>query len=591
MTGEYKSDPAPASGADAHGFAPGAHEVPGPDLTSLRPGAQRMSDYRKLGLWRDGTVLDDLRRWRDETPDRTAISARATGHDAGDHHVTYREYARHVERFAAALHALGVRPGQVVAVQLPNWWQVNVLALACARVGAVFAPVMMTIRSRELERILDRLRVGVLVTTDVWEGYEHAAAVAAMAPRLPALRHRAVLGARVAGDETDFARYFQDTPWETTHPMPLDEAEEDPDRVAYVMFTSGTSGEPKGILHSFNTIHSSLVFNTAEAGFPGQDLCDSEDTFFTPHSLNHIVGLGANILLPLLVGGTSAMLDTWEPGNALAWMEETRTTLMGGAPVFISELLAASAESGRSLPTLRFVRCGAAPVPHRLSAEVRAGFGVPLHTGWGMTEIMMGTLTGPEDPEGWAAHSDGRPVPGIEIDLRAEGEIDSENPGRLHVRGAGLCLATLGRDSGELVVMEGQNGGWYDTGDYAVPDGRGGIHLAGRVSDRIGGVFMIPALDVEDTLRTHPAVRDIALVGYPDGTPGGELACAVVVRADGTPPPTLEDLRAHLIAEGMTEWYQPSRIETVPDLPRTATGKVRKELLRRWLRGEAQLEN
>ncbi|MFE5112058.1 AMP-binding protein [Streptomyces sp. NPDC056663] len=548
-----------------------------------------MKDYRELCLWRDETVLDDLRRWRDETPDQTAISARATGHGAGDHHVTYREYAARVERFAAALYALGVRPGQVVAVQLPNWWQVNVLALACARVGAVFAPVMTTIRSRELERILDRLRVCVLVTTDVWDGYEHAEAAADMAPRLSVLRHRVVLGARVADDETDFARHFQDTPWEMTHPMPLDDAHDDPDRVAFVMFTSGTAGDPKGILHSFNTIYSSLVFNTAEAGFSGHDLCDSQDTFFTPHSLNHIVGMAANILLPLFVGGTSAMLDTWEPGNALEWMAETRTTLVGGAPLFMSQLLAASAESGRRLPALRTVRCGAAPIPHQLTADVRAGFGVPLRTCWGMTEVVTGTLTGLEDPEGWAAHSDGRPVPGIEIDLRAEGEIDAENPGELFVRGAGVCLATLGRDSGELVVIEEQDGGWYNTGDYAVPDGRGGIQLAGRVSDRIGGVFMIPVLDVEDTLRKHPAVADIALVGYPDGTPGGEAACAVVVPSDATPPPTLEDLRAYLTAEGMTDWYQPSRIEVVPVLPRTPTGKVRKELLRRWLRGVAEL--
>jgi cyclohexanecarboxylate-CoA ligase len=150
-----------------------------------------------------------------------------------------------------------------------------------------------------------------------------------------------------------------------------------------------------------------------------------------------------------------------------------------------------------------------------------------------------------------------------------------------------VCLATVGRDTGKVVVMADPNDGWYDTGDLAVPDGRGGFTLMGRVADRIGGVFMIPAHDVESGLLGHAGVTDVVLVGYPDDN-AGELACAVVVPAT-SPPVTLDELRKYLIALGMTERYLPSRLELVETLPRNGNGKVRKELLRRWVRGEAAL--
>jgi cyclohexanecarboxylate-CoA ligase len=210
-----------------------------------------------------------------------------------------------------------------------------------------------------------------------------------------------------------------------------------------------------------------------------------------------------------------------------------------------------------------------------------------LLSGWGMTEVGTGTLTRSDDPPDWAAHSDGRPVRAVELDLRSDTEITKDRPGRLYVRGAGVCLATVGRDSGTLTVMAEHDEGWYDTGDLAVPDGRGGIRLMGRAGDRIGGVFMIPVNDVESELLKNPGVEDVALVGYPDGQ-GGELACAVLVPAT-QPPVTLDELRKYLTDEGMTEWYLPSRLEYVESLPRNDNGKVRKELLRRWLVGEASL--
>ncbi|MFB9297357.1 AMP-binding enzyme [Kibdelosporangium philippinense] len=148
--------------------------------------------------------------------------------------------------------------------------------------------------------------------------------------------------------------------------------------------------------------------------------------------------------------------------------------------------------------------------------------------------------------------------------------------GQLFIRGAGVCLATISRDTDDLLVVADHDDGWYDTGDLAEWDGRGGIRVTGRLADRIGGMLMIPVADVESALLDHPMVKDVALIGYPDGC-GGTLAAAVVV-PDG-PPPTLADLRDYLAGLGMTDWYLPSRLDVVTELPRTSLGKVRKNIL------------
>jgi cyclohexanecarboxylate-CoA ligase len=175
------------------------------------------------------TAVGDLRRWRRDIPDSVAITAGCT--DSSIRYITYEEYAQYVERLAGALHELGVGPGQVVAIQLPNWWQTSALVLACARLGAVIAPVATTIRPHELESILAMLRASVCVTVDRWADFDHSAALADIATRLPHLRHRVVLGENVRTGELDFALHFEHMPWEKRHGISLDDPGEDPDQV------------------------------------------------------------------------------------------------------------------------------------------------------------------------------------------------------------------------------------------------------------------------------------------------------------------------------------------------------------------------
>jgi cyclohexanecarboxylate-CoA ligase len=149
------------------------------DVT-IRPAGAATQRFRAAGFWRDSGLMSDLRRWRDETPQATAIIAYRADGEA--RLITYAELAGRVERFAGALYELGVRPGQVVACQLPNWWQTHVLQLATTRLQAVLAPITTIIRPLELQRMLHRVGARVCITVDEWEGFEHAAALQATAP-------------------------------------------------------------------------------------------------------------------------------------------------------------------------------------------------------------------------------------------------------------------------------------------------------------------------------------------------------------------------------------------------------------------------
>jgi len=535
--------------------------------TDVHPAADVARRYRERGFWRDLTPAADLRRWARATPDAVAVAAYRAG--SGMDRMTYREYADRVDRVTAILGELGLGQGDVVTVQLPNWWQLNAVVLACARLGAIAAPVVTSIRARELELMMSRLEPVAYVTTPVWDSYEHSAALGAIADRLPSVKHRIIVDGRAGPGEVDLARRLEEAdPGLAGRGLPA----EDPDRVSVVLFTSGTTGHPKAVLHSFNTLHAGYAALAVRGGL------SSADVLYTPHSVGHVVGQLVANLLPLYLGGQALISEAWEPEAAVRLLEECGVTCVVGAPVFIEAIAHATRRQSLGMPRLRQVIATATAIPDGLAGAVRADLGVALLGGFGMTEIGAASLTSAAgDPPDWAAHSIGRPFDCMEAGLRSEGEASTHNPARLLVRGANVCLATMPRDSGQVSLLAEDGDGWYDTGDLAIPDGRDGLRLVGRAADRIGEVFMIPATDVENALRQHPDISDAALVGY---GPGSSLPCAIVVSQR---PLTLEGVREYLDGIGMTDWYRPTRLELLDQLPRNPTGKIDKHYLRTWL--------
>ncbi|GAA5061791.1 cyclohexanecarboxylate-CoA ligase [Thermocatellispora tengchongensis] len=540
--------------------------------------------FKAEGFWRDRTAVDDLRDAVARFPGRTAVVCwHADGREPD--RLTYAELAERTERLAAALYGLGVRRGDVVSIQLPNSWQLVALCLACARVGAVAGPIATIMRRREVEFMTRLTRSPLYIGPVELRGHSFADMSAEVARAVPTLRRRVLLGAAgtTAGadaDVLDLDRDLLGRAWEQEVPAgALDACEARPGDLAQVMFTSGTTGEPKGVMHSHNTLG---AINRAQ--IEALRLTSDEVTAMgSPTTLQ--AGYTWNFLMPLMLGATAVQIDSWDPGLMLRVMERERVTFFYGPPPFLMDLIRAQQEDPKDLSALAAFATGSAPVPPVLVEQARDVLGCRVYALWGMTENGAVTITRPEDPPMRAAESDGTPVAGMEVRI-----VDEETglpvapgaTGLLQVRGAGQCLGYFRRE--ELYAESLTADGWFDTGDLARDDGHGGIRIAGRVKDVIsrGGV-KIPVVEVEAALLRHPAIRDIAVVGLPDDRLG-ERACAVIV-PEGTPP-TLEDLRTHLAELDMAKQYWPERMEVVDALPRTPSGKVQKFVLRDRLGGE-----
>ncbi len=521
-----------------------------------------MSDqYRRKGWWRDQTFLDDLWRSAGATPSKTAVAVRRTATGV-TRELDYAEFARMTDRAAGALVEMGVRPGDTVAVHLDDCWELPVLALACMRAGARICPLLPVYRRRELEVMLGLTEARVLITMADHDGDALGELGAALAKELPSLAH--VL---VAGEDLD-ERVFG-TPWEERHGSALDGRETGPDDPFLVLFTSGTTGEPKGVLHSPNTLYAAIH---GEAGVFG---LDASLVMMTTSAYTHYTGFVQGMLMPVMLGGTMVFQDTHEGPAVLDLLEHYGVTFLYAAPHYLRNLLDARRDGRHDLTALRWLVSGSAPIPPHYVDEVRERFGVRLFSLWGMSENGPVTISRIEDPEDWAANSDGSPI--SDMELRVDpipGE--PEGVGTLWVRGPTQCLGYYRRE--ELYAASLDADGWFDTGDLARLDGRGGIRITGRVKDTIlRNAFIVPVADLEAIIGRHPKVREACVIGL--RASGDETICAVVSPADGKEA-TLEELRAELAETGMSELYWPERLEVVDPLPKTPTGKIRKTELK-----------
>ncbi|TDD22602.1 AMP-binding protein [Nonomuraea diastatica] len=523
---------------------------------------------RAAGWWREETILDDLRHAAAAQPAKPAL---VCYQDGGVVSVTYAELAALTDRLAGNLLRLGVRRGDVVSLQLPNSWQLVVSILGCARIGAVAGPIVPIMRRREVEFMTRLTGSPVYIAAAEFRGFSYAEMSAEVAAAVPTLRHRVLVGGGPGALDFDRDLLAHEPP-----AADLDVLEAGPDDPAQLIFTSGTTGEPKGVVHSHNTLY---AMNRAQADVLG--LTGAEVTAMGSPT-THQAGYTWNFVMPLLLGATAVQVDAWNPARMLEILQERAVTFFMGAPTFLSDLIEAQRAAPRDLSALRTFATGSAPIAPSLVEDAGEVLGCRVYALWGMSENGCVTITRPEDPPLRAAGSDGTAVPGMEVRIvdRQGCPVPAGEPGLLQVRGASQCLGYYRRP--EVYAASVTADGWFDTGDLARDDGHGGIRITGRVKDVImRGAENIPVVEVEGALLQHPALRDVAVVGYPDERLG-ERACAVVVTAGA--PPTLDDLRVHLSALGMAKQYWPERLEIVPSLPRTPSGKIQKFTLRDALR-------
>jgi cyclohexanecarboxylate-CoA ligase len=521
--------------------------------------------YYQRGWWRAETFLDDLRRAASQRPDSPAIIA----YQNGEHKrtVSYSELTVITDRFAGALLELGVTKRDVVVAHLPNWWMLMPLYLACMRLGAVVAPLIPAMGERELGYVLRTSGAKVCIVAGQYAGTDYGKRLLEVAP--DSLAHRVVVGDAAATGAVDFTEFFVRTPWEGRHPvagLPGPAA----DDVALLVFTSGTTGQPKGVAHTFNTLFA------ASRTFSDIYQLGTDDVVLIPHFLAHLAGSAYAICMSVSIGATCVMQDSMDMNLLLDLVAAHGVTLVFAAPIFVKGIVAAQRESPRDISTLRCLNSGSAPIPPHLVGAVRNVLGIRLDSNFGMTECGAITITRAADPPGWAARSDGSPVEWTEVRIDA---MPGEQVGRLLTRGASQCLGYLGQREAYQACLD--DDGWFDTGDMARPDGCGGIRITGRRADLIirSSALKVPALEVETVLSEHPAVSEVVLVGYPDpAAPEADRVCAVVVPA--ARPPSLAELTTYLAGQQMTDLYWPDRLEVVAELPRNPQGKVLRRRLR-----------
>ncbi|GGT36319.1 class I adenylate-forming enzyme family protein [Streptomyces purpureus] len=470
------------------------------------------------------------------TPDRPVLLQ-------DDRVLTFGELRERSEQVAAGLHALGVRPGTVVAWQLPTRIETALLSFALARIGAVQSPVIPFYRDREVGFALRASQAEFFAVPGEWRGFDHTA----MAHRLGARGVFEAYGTLPDGD-----------------PAVLPPPPAEGTSVRWIYWTSGTTSDPKGVLHTDR----SLIAGGSCLAHALRLSPDDVGSMAFPYA--HIAGPDYTVML-LLYGFPAVMFEQFALPEALETYRRHGVTVAGGSTAFYSMFLAEQrARPGEKIiPTLRLLAGGGAPKPPELYHSVVREMGCQLTHGYGMTEVPMITMGDPDDTPENLATTEGRPPEGMEIRI-----VD----GDVRLRGEAVCQGYL--DPAQTAEAFDEDG-FLITGDVGHLTDTGHLVLTGRIKDIIiRKGENISAKEIEDMLHRHPAVGDVAVIGLPDAA-RGERVCAVVEQPEGAPALTLPDLTAYLRAEGLSVHKLPEQLEIVDALPRNDTlRKVLKYKLR-----------
>lgn len=532
--------------------------------TTLTP--ETIRRYTASGEWPGKVITDFVDAAVRADPARPAIidSRRI---------ITYGELAELVDRCAFGLLELGVAPGEVVSIQLPNWTEFVALHLAATRIGAITSLITPIHRDREVFQMLRVSEAKLAVIPARFRGFDYLAMMRRLRNELPELRTVMVVGEAPGTDIVSWET-FSRTAWEKGRSRAeLAAMRPDPNAVTEIVFTSGATGEPKGVLHTSNTIVAPQLALARSLRL------SSDSVLHVASTIAHQTAFLGGVRLPLQLGASVVYQGVWNPEQFIELIERHRIHVSNGNATFLLDMLRASNLTRHDISSFRIFRCGGGPIPKAVVREAREKLpGVAILRGWGQSENAVVTLTRLGDPEPKLVETDGRAQPGMEVRVVDEDNatMPAGREGRLQCRGPFLFVGYAGRED---LTRESFLGEWFDTGDLAVMDGDGYIRITGRVKDIIiRGGENIPVKYVEDVLYEDERIQDAAIVAIPDARLG-EKACAFVICRAGRSL-TMPEMREFLARKGVATQYWPERLEVVAELPRTANGKVRKAELR-----------
>ncbi|EHY2519525.1 medium-chain fatty-acid--CoA ligase [Escherichia coli] len=524
---------------------------------------QRRAAYRQQGLWGDASLADYWQQTARAMPDKIAV---VDNHGAT---YTYSALDHAASCLANWMLAKGIESGDRIAFQLPGWCEFTVIYLACLKIGAVSVPLLPSWREAELVWVLNKCQAKMFFAPTLFKQTRPVDLILPLQNQLPQLQQ--IVGVDKLAPATSslsLSQIIADniplTTAITTHG----------DELAAVLFTSGTEGLPKGVMLTHNNILASERAYCARLNLTWLDV------FMMPAPLGHATGFLHGVTAPFLIGARSVLLDIFTPDACLALLEQQRCTCMLGATPFVYDLLNLLEKQPADLSALRFFLCGGTTIPKKVARECQQ-LGIKLLSVYGSTESSPHAVVNLDDPLSRFMHTDGYAAAGVEIKVvnDARKTLPPGCEGEEASRGPNVFMGYF--DEPELTARALDEEGWYYSGDLCRMDEAGYIKITGRKKDIIvRGGENISSREVEDILLQHPKIHDACVVAMPDERLG-ERSCAYVVLKAPYHSLSLEEVVAFFSRKRVAKYKYPEHIVVIEKLPRTASGKIQKFLLRK----------
>jgi acyl-CoA synthetase len=516
--------------------------------------------YLQAGLW-------------DATPVSVLLSGRLRAHATQSFRVWSKSSPRAMlfgqldelaRRCAAGLRARGVRCGDRVVFQLPNSVEAAVTLLGVAMLGAVAVPVATFYGRKELVEIVNASGARFLVIVDQIAERRYADEARDSRPQMPDLDITVVSGSTVGSDEVAFTQLLDAEPISAL-------ARSNPDSACMIAFTSGTSGRPKGVIHTHRSLGAEIRSHLSTMVPSGAH----PQVVASP--IAHAAGMTLGLLAPVYRGAPVNLADNFDVDYILDVCRQHELAPGGGAAIFLSALIDHPGFTDDIAERMGYVILGGSAVPGALVTKA-GNRGVSVLRSYGLTEHPTVSACRIDDDPQQRGRTDGRPLPGVEVAIRQPSGVPAPAgvEGQIFTRGPDCCA---GYTDPDLTDSAFDSDGWFTTGDLGVLDHRGHLTITGRQKDLIirNGVNISPT-EVENALLACPAIEEVAVVGVPhDKT--GERAVAFIATRDGIEL-SLSDLRTHLAGLGLAKPKWPEELRLVHTFPRTASGKVQKFALR-----------
>ncbi|HFO8502069.1 TPA: medium-chain fatty-acid--CoA ligase [Escherichia coli] len=524
---------------------------------------QRRAAYRQQGLWGDASLADYWQQTARAMPDKIAV---VDNHGAS---YNYSALDHAASCLANWMLAKGIESGDRIAFQLPGWCEFTVIYLACLKIGAVSVPLLPSWREAELVWVLNKCQAKMFFAPTLFKQTRPVDLILPLQNQLPQLQQ--IVGVDKLAPATSSLSLSQiiadNTPLTTAITTHGDE-------LAAVLFTSGTEGLPKGVMLTHNNILASERAYCARLNLTWQDV------FMMPAPLGHATGFLHDVTAPFLIGARSVLLDIFTPDACLALLEQQRCTCMLGATPFVYDLLNVLEKQPADLSALRFFLCGGTTIPKKVARECQQ-LGIKLLSVYGSTESSPHAVVNLDDPLSRFMHTDGYAAAGVEIKVvdDARKTLPPGCEGEEASRGPNVFMGYF--DEPELTARALDEEGWYYSGDLCRMDEAGYIKITGRKKDIIvRGGENISSREVEDILLQHPKIHDACVVAMPDERLG-ERSCAYVVLKAPHHSLSLEEVVAFFSRKRVAKYKYPEHIVVIEKLPRTASGKIQKFLLRK----------